>query len=121
MEGEPLSMVPGDIKEENFLIDPSTGSVTIVNFGRICVLPLSFVSFTLQSTSATFVRRIAEFLSWEKSKNLTAMNKATWIYWLKTHEGKTFDKLHIQPLETAKLTVSSGLDKNGLPSTRAYI
>lgn len=47
---EPLVMVDGDIKAHNFLIDPETLRVTIIDFGGISALPHSFVSYTLHRT-----------------------------------------------------------------------
>ncbi|KAG8918582.1 hypothetical protein FRC01_001785 [Tulasnella sp. 417] len=102
LSSEPLSIVAGDIRQRNFLIDPKTLRVTIIDFGDICVLPLSFVSFTLHATQNTFITRIAENLAWAKSENLRAMGEATGIYWLKSCQGRSF-----------------GLDKDGLPLTKA--
>jgi serine/threonine protein kinase len=69
----------GDIKPCNFLIDPKTGKVTIIDFGDVTVLPRSFVSLTLHLTSDKFVTGIARSLRWEKSDNLRAMGAAAGI------------------------------------------
>ncbi len=37
----------GDTKPCSFLIDPETRQISIIYFGDVSVLPLSFVSFTL--------------------------------------------------------------------------
>ena len=39
-------MVQGDIKPYNFLIDPKTMQVAIIDFGCVSALPHSFVNFT---------------------------------------------------------------------------
>ncbi len=76
ISNEPLVMAPGDIKLPNFLIDPWTLQVTIIDFGGISALPRSFVSFTLYSTRDAFIARITEFLGWAWSDNLLAMGGA---------------------------------------------
>ncbi|KAG8950613.1 hypothetical protein FRC04_007237 [Tulasnella sp. 424] len=90
ISNEPLVMVQGDIKPFNFLIDPWTLQVTIIDFGCVNALPHSFVSFTLFSTGDKFTTRIAEFLGWKRSDNSLAMGAATGIYWLKSGQGKRF-------------------------------
>ncbi len=84
-------MAPGDIKLPNFLIDPWTLQVTIIDFGGISALPRSFVSFTLYSTQDAFIARITEFLGWRRSDNLSAMGAAAGLYLQisGTHLGKS--------------------------------
>lgn len=86
-------MVQADIKPPNFLIDPWTLQVTIIDFGRISALPHSFVSFTLYSTGDKFTARIAEFLGWKRSDNSSAMEAAAGIYW--QISSKRFGKSHL--------------------------
>ncbi|KAE9409669.1 hypothetical protein BT96DRAFT_1012611 [Gymnopus androsaceus JB14] len=93
---EPLVMVQGDINPRNFLIDPETLHVTIIDFGCISILPRSFVSFTLHATRDNFINGIAKSLGWERSENLEALVAATGIY--AQMAGKRF-----------------GLDERGLP------
>jgi serine/threonine protein kinase len=54
ISNEPLVMVHGDIKPCNFLIDPKTLRVTIIDFGGISALPRSFVNFTMHATRDEF-------------------------------------------------------------------
>ncbi|KAG8954991.1 hypothetical protein FRC04_010475 [Tulasnella sp. 424] len=68
MSNEPLVMVQGDINPLNFLIDPWTLQVTIIDFGCVSALPHSFVSFTLYSARNKFTACIAELLGWKRSE-----------------------------------------------------
>ncbi|KAJ7460682.1 hypothetical protein FB451DRAFT_1269911 [Mycena latifolia] len=96
---EPLVMVHGDIKPHNFLIDPKTLRVTLIDFGGISALPRSFVSFTLHATRDKFIAGINKFLGWERSENTSAMAEAAGIYCM------TNNRL--------------GLDKDGFPVPKA--
>ncbi|KIY43918.1 hypothetical protein FISHEDRAFT_77841 [Fistulina hepatica ATCC 64428] len=98
ISNEPLVMVAGDINQQNFLIDPWTLQVTIIDFGGISTLPRSFVSFTLYSTRDKFIARIAQFLGWRRSDNSSAMAAVAGIYWQMSDQGKRL-----------------GLDKDGFP------
>ncbi|KAJ7489541.1 hypothetical protein FB451DRAFT_1225188 [Mycena latifolia] len=97
---EPLVMVQGDITRYNFLIDPETLQVTIIDFGCISALPHSLVSFTLHTTRDEFIAGIAKSLGWEPSVNSSALEAAAGIY--SQTAGKRF-----------------GLDKHGLPLRKA--
>jgi len=78
---EPLVIVHGDIKPCNFLIDPKTLRVTIIDFGGMSVLPHSFVSFTLHAIRDKFVVGINKFLDWKRSDNFLAMAAAAGVYY----------------------------------------
>ncbi len=82
MADEPLVMIHGDIKTHNFLIDPETLRVTLIDFGGIGALPRSFVSFTMLATACKFVQGINQYLGYERSDNHAAMGAATEIYTL---------------------------------------
>ena len=86
-------MVHGDIKAHNFLIDPETLRVTIIDFGGISALPRSFISYTLHRTRDTFIAGINKVLGWERSNQHLAMEAAAWIYWLISND--EFGKPHI--------------------------
>jgi serine/threonine protein kinase len=73
-------LVHGDIKPCNFLIDPSTLHVTLIDFGGISVLPASFISLSLHARADRFIGGISECLNWEQSKNLPALKEAAGIY-----------------------------------------
>lgn len=51
----------GDVEPKNFLIDPETKEVTIIDFGGISALPRSFISFTLGAQNE-FTKGIAGYL-----------------------------------------------------------
>jgi serine/threonine protein kinase len=110
---EPLVMNHGDIKPCNFLIDPNTSQVTIIDFGDITVLPRSFVSFTLYSTRDKFIAGIASFLSWERSKNLLAMGAAAGI--LSKMSGRHLGTPHLCLMLEFELTTAAGLNEHGHP------
>ncbi|RXW21880.1 hypothetical protein EST38_g3970 [Candolleomyces aberdarensis] len=98
---EPLVMVQDVIKAHNFLIDPQTLQVTLLNFGSISVLPRSFASYTLSNYTDAFSKRIYEVMNWERSGNMSPMVAATGLYWLMTEACKCF-----------------GLDKHGVPDSK---
>ncbi|KAI0041799.1 hypothetical protein FA95DRAFT_1682965 [Auriscalpium vulgare] len=77
---EPLVMVQGDIRPRNFLIDPETQRVTLIDFGCVCALPRSFVSYTLHVAGDKFITNIDKYLSWERSENLSAMAAAQGLF-----------------------------------------
>ncbi|KAK7046115.1 hypothetical protein VNI00_007118 [Paramarasmius palmivorus] len=77
---DPLVMVQDDIHPSNFLIDPETHEVTIIDFAGISALPRSFVSFTLYTTKDKFVAGVAQYLSWERFDSLLALAAAAGIY-----------------------------------------
>ncbi|KAE9397349.1 hypothetical protein BT96DRAFT_921545 [Gymnopus androsaceus JB14] len=89
---EPLVMVQSDISPCNFLIDPETLHVTIIDFGGISVLPSSFVSLTLHVTRDTFIKGIAKFLGWERSENIETLAAAAGIYSLTSDPRFGLDK-----------------------------
>jgi serine/threonine protein kinase len=66
-------LIQGDIKPYNFLIDPETQSITLIDFGCVCALPSSFISYTLRPSGGPFVAGIAKALNWQDSDNLSAM------------------------------------------------
>ena len=74
-------IVHGDIQPCNFLIDPKTLRVTIIDFGGMSALPHSFVSFTLYAIRDKFVVGINKFLDWKRSDNFLAMAAATGVYY----------------------------------------
>ena len=86
-------MVHGDIKAHNFLIDPETLRVTIIDFGGISALPRLFISYALHRTRDTFIAGINKVLGWERSNQHLAMEAAAWIYWLISND--EFGKPHI--------------------------
>ena len=73
-------LVQGDIKPYNFLIDPETQRITLIDLGCVCALPFSFVSFTLRTFRDPFITGIAEALNWQKSDNLSSMIEAAYLY-----------------------------------------
>lgn len=85
-------MIQGDIKPYNFLIDPETLRVTLIDFGCVSALPHSFVSFTLHTTPDKFISGIAKSLGWPRSDNLLALVGAAGIYCMSG--GRHFGKYH---------------------------
>ncbi len=73
-------LVQGDVKPSNFLIDPKTLRVTIIDFSGMSALPLSFVSFTLHATRDKFILAINKFLGWKRTDNFSAMAAAVRVY-----------------------------------------
>jgi aminoglycoside phosphotransferase (APT) family kinase protein len=110
---EPLVMNHDDIELRNFLIDPETKQVTIIDFGHINVLPRSFVSHTLHHPRTDFIKKIASFLSWERSKNLSAMGAAGGIFGLMS--GRALGTLHLCLMLDFELTTAIGLNEDGHP------
>ena len=103
-------MVQGAIRPRNFLIDPRTLQVTLINYSCVSALPRSFVSFTLHSASDEFIARISDILGWKRSDNYLAMVAATRIYSLMSDLGKCFGRSHICLTLDFDLTA---LDKDG--------
>ena len=110
-------MVQGDIKPYNFLIDPKTLQVTIIDFGCISTLPHSFVSFTLHSTRDKFITGIAESLGWKMTDNFSALGAAAGIY--AQSAGRRWGKPYLFLVLDFWLTTAIGLDKDGLPDQNA--
>jgi len=77
---EPLVMAQGNIKKENFLIDPQTLRVTILGFRWISAVPYSLASFTLDVDGGDFIAGIAKSLNWKPSENFPALVAAAVIY-----------------------------------------
>jgi serine/threonine protein kinase len=103
----------GDIKPSNFLIDPNTLQITIIDFGDIAVLPRSFISYTLHSPWHRFIPRVTSFLSWERSKNLSAMVEASVIFFQLS--GKELGIPHLCLMLDFELTMITGLNEDGHP------
>jgi Phosphotransferase enzyme family len=103
----------GDIHPRNFLIDPKTGQVTIIDFGDISALPRSFVSFTLYTDKSDFIAAIARSLSWEKSENIRAMGAAAGILIMLSGNLGT---PHFCLMLFFELTMAKGLNERGLPA-----
>lgn len=72
-------MVQCDIEPDNFLIDPETRQVTIIDFSCVCVLPSSFVGFTMYK-DRSFIKGVNKYLKWKWSDNIIGLRAATEIY-----------------------------------------
>ncbi|KAJ6631185.1 hypothetical protein B0H10DRAFT_2207570 [Mycena sp. CBHHK59/15] len=67
-----LAICHGDIHETNFIVNDQD-HVYALDFGHICFLPPTFVTFALEA-SPIFTRRVAAYVKFPKSeKNLKAM------------------------------------------------
>ena len=71
-----LVLCPSDPNDCNFMIDDE-GNLWVIDFGRTCFLPPSFMSFSLTTSFNAFVRIIARRLNYPPSPNLKAMSVAS--------------------------------------------
>ena len=71
-----LVLCPSDPNDSNFIIDDE-GNLWVIDFGRTCFLPPSFVSYSLTSSSDVFVQKVARRLNYPRSANLQAMYAAS--------------------------------------------
>ena len=72
-------MVQGDIHPGNFLIDPDTRQITLIDFATVSALPESFVDFTLRATRDDFVKDLRNLMSWKQSDNYRALLAAKFM------------------------------------------
>jgi hypothetical protein len=68
-----LVLCPSD--PNDFMIDDE-GNLWVIDFGRTCFLPSSFVSYSLTMTSDAFVYSVARHVNYPRSANLAAMRAA---------------------------------------------
>jgi len=71
-----LVLCPSDPNDSNFMIDDE-GNLWVIDFGRTCFLPSSFVSYSLTMTSDIFVLTVARRVNYPRSANLTPMLAAS--------------------------------------------
>jgi len=79
LANERLLIGHSDINLNNFLYDPVTGRVWMVDYQYINVLPESFVSFALHVTTHSFVKAVAEKVDFPQSTQLEQLELAAII------------------------------------------
>ncbi|GJJ11646.1 hypothetical protein Clacol_005882 [Clathrus columnatus] len=99
MSHERLVMIQQDIHPGNFLIDPETGQVTILDFSGVSSLPETFASYTLYAYRNDFAKSISKIWEIKRRENLVAMSEARIINFMSG--GGDF-----------------GLDKDGFPKKK---
>lgn len=70
-----LVLCPSDPNSTNFMFD-NEGHLWAIDFGRTNFLPASFVSYSLTSSSDSFVQSVARVIKYPPSANLPAMRAA---------------------------------------------
>ncbi|PIL29040.1 hypothetical protein GSI_09088 [Ganoderma sinense ZZ0214-1] len=70
-----LVLCPSDPNSANFIVD-NEGHLWAIDFGRTPFLPPSFVSYSLTSSSDSFVQSVARYIAYPPSANLVAMRAA---------------------------------------------
>lgn len=71
-----LVLCPSDPHDSNFMIDDE-GKLWVIDFGRTCFLPPSFVSYSLTRSPNSFIQRVANRVNYPLSTNLRAMSIAS--------------------------------------------
>ena len=71
-----LVLCPSNPSDSNFIID-NEGSVWAINFGHMCFLPPSFISYLLTMSRNVFADSIACCVNYPQSANFEAMSGAS--------------------------------------------
>jgi len=79
LEAEERIFCPSDITLENFLYDPETQRVWMVDCQHVNVLPQSFFSFYLHRSGGPFVRAVAAKIDFPVSSQLDLLETAAII------------------------------------------
>jgi hypothetical protein len=79
LEAEERIFCPSDITLENFLYDPETQRVWMVDCQYVNVLPQSFFSFYLHGSSAPLVQAVAAKIDFPVSSQLDLLGAAAFI------------------------------------------
>ncbi|EDR12539.1 uncharacterized protein LACBIDRAFT_312064 [Laccaria bicolor S238N-H82] len=69
---EDLVLCPSDLNAANFLVDES-GRLWVIDFGRTCFMPRSFLSYSLNETYDPFTRLVQGGVRYPEHPNLKAM------------------------------------------------
>ncbi|GBE83387.1 hypothetical protein SCP_0504350 [Sparassis crispa] len=78
-ESEERCFYHSDIREPNFLYNPETGELSLIDFQHVGILTTSFVSYALHGSNDTFVRDMAARITFPKLVQLPAMGCAASI------------------------------------------
>lgn len=68
-----LVLCLSDPNDSNFIVDDE-GKLWVIDFGRTCFLPPSFVSYSLSTTSDVFVCKLAQIINYPQSANLGGLD-----------------------------------------------
>lgn len=79
LANERLLISHSDINLDNFLYDPVTGQVWMVDYQHVNVLPESFVSFALHVATHAFAKAVAEKVDLPQSTQLEDLELAAII------------------------------------------
>lgn len=75
---EDLVLCPSDLNAANFLVDES-GRLWVIDFGRTCFMPRSFLSYSLNKSYDPFTRLVQSVVQYPEHPNLKAMVAAAGI------------------------------------------
>lgn len=104
---EPLKIVQCEVKPSHFLIDPKTRQVTLIDFGCVCVLPSSFIGYTMHRRKRRFIADVNKYLKWEWSDNITGLRGA-WMMALVSGNDFGLDKYGFPKHSSKKRKYPSG-------------
>ena len=79
LANERLLIGHSDIELDNFLYDPLTGRVWMVDYQFVSVHPESFVSFAMHYDTYPFVKAVAEMVDFPRSTKLEDLGLAAII------------------------------------------
>ncbi|KIK08105.1 hypothetical protein K443DRAFT_85954, partial [Laccaria amethystina LaAM-08-1] len=75
---EDLVLCPSDLNAANFLVDKS-GRLWVIDFGRTCFMPRSFLSYSLNESHDPFPRLVQGSVRYLGHPNLKAMVAAAGV------------------------------------------
>ena len=75
---EDLVLCPSDLNAANFLVDES-GRLWVIDFGRTCFMPRSFLSYSLNESHDPFTRLVQGGVRYPEHPNLEAMVAAAGV------------------------------------------
>ncbi|KAM6503340.1 hypothetical protein JOM56_000283 [Amanita muscaria] len=76
-----LVFTQSDMDKSNFFID-NNGNLCILDFEDVVILPESFASYTMYTSSIPFVKNVARYLGWPPCSNLGSMARVRTILWM---------------------------------------
>ena len=74
-----LSICHSDIREDNFLLDVTTGRIWIVDFEHVCVFPVPFQQYGFFNIGSPLASEVGKYLGYKEPDIVEAMDRASCV------------------------------------------